>query len=111
MKGTARLAKLTLPHFPTSRLKVGDRVRVARAFPPGHIRTPMFLRGKSGVILRDFGAFPNPERLAYGMHGLPAISLYMVRFAMDEVWHGEGSYGPNDTVTADIYEHWLEPVE
>ena len=93
------------PHF-----RVGDRVRVALAFPPGHIRTPHFVRGKSGVILRDFGAFPNPERLAYGMHGEPALTLYMVKFNMDEVWGGAGTYGPNDPVTADIYEHWLQPA-
>jgi nitrile hydratase subunit beta len=92
------------------RFRTGDSVRVALAFPPGHIRTPLFLRGKAGVIIRDFGAFPNPERLAYGMHGEPALSLYMVKFPLDEVWGGTGSYGPNDTVTADIYEHWLQPV-
>ena len=92
------------------RLQVGDIVRVALAFPPGHIRTPLFVRGKTGVIIQDFGAFPNPERLAYGMHGEPALELYMVKFTMDEVWGGKGTYGPKDSVTADIYEHWLQPV-
>ena len=92
------------------RFKAGDHVRVALAYPPGHIRTPVYLRGKTGEILRDFGAFPNPERLAYGMHGEPALPLYMVRFTMDEVWGGQGIYGPRDTVTADIYEHWLQPA-
>ena len=58
------LAK-SAPNF-KPRFKAGNPVRVALAFPPGHIRTPMFLRGKTGVVLRDFGAFPNPERLAYG---------------------------------------------
>jgi nitrile hydratase subunit beta len=90
--------------------RAGDRVRVALAFPPGHIRTPLFLRGKTGVILREYGVFPNPERLAYGMHGEPALTLYMVKFTMDEVWGGAGAYGPKDTVTADIYEHWLQTV-
>ena len=91
------------------RFKAGARVRVALAFPPGHIRTPLFLRGKSGEIVRDFGAFPNPERLAYGMDGLPALTLYMVKFDMHELWRGAGAYGPNDTVTADLYETWLTP--
>ena len=72
------------------RFKAGDAVRVALAHPPGHIRTPLFLRGKSGVVLRDYGAFPNPERLAYGMHGLPPLVLYMVQFNMDEGWAGDG---------------------
>jgi nitrile hydratase len=95
---------------PAPRFAAGARVRVLEAHPPGHIRTPLYLRGKRGVILRDFGAWPNPERLAYGMHGLPAITLYQVAFTMVEVWAGDGTYGPRDTVTADIYEHWLEPA-
>ena len=90
---------------------VGDRVRVADASPPGHVRTPLFLRGCRGVIIRHFGAFANPERLAYGMHGRPLLNLYQVKFDMSEVWHGDGNYAPGDTVTADIYEHWLEPCE
>ncbi len=51
--------------------KVGDRVKVTNASPPGHVRTPTFVRGKTGTIIRHYGAFPNPERLAYGMTGLP----------------------------------------
>lgn len=93
-----------------TRFEIGERVRVALAFPPGHVRTPLFLRGKTGVIVRNYGRFPNPERLAYGMHGEPALTLYMVKFPMDEVWDGEGAYEAGDTVTADIYEHWLQPA-
>ena len=90
--------------------RAGAKVRVANAQPPGHVRTPQFLRGRTGTIIRSFGKYPNPERLAYGMHGLPALELFQVLFSMDEVWHGEGDYRPGDTVTADIYEHWLEPL-
>ena len=89
---------------------IGDQVRVAAAFPPGHVRTPAFVRGRSGTIIRHFGAFPNPERLAYGMNGLPKLNLYQVLFTMDEVWQGDGAYAPADTVTADIFEHWLESI-
>ena len=94
-----------------SRFKVGDRVRVARAFPPGHVRAPVFIRGKVGHIIRHFGAFPNPERLAYGMSGLPALDLFQVKFTMDDVWSGDGDYAAGDSVTADVYENWLEPYE
>ena len=45
-------------------LSPGDRVRVREDFPPGHIRTPVYVRGKEGVVTRGFGAFPNPEVLA-----------------------------------------------
>ena len=63
------------------------------------------------MIERTFGAWRNPEALAYGKPGLPKQPLYMVRFIMDEVWHGDGSYAPADTVTADLYAHWLEPAD
>ena len=79
---------------------IGDRVRVARAYPPGHVRTPAFLRGRQGVIVRHFGSFGNPERLAYGMNGRPKLNLYQVLFQMAEVWQGDGEYGPKDSVTA-----------
>ena len=93
-----------------TRFKPGDKVVVKAQNPPGHIRTPMYLRGKRGVILRHYGAWKNPEELAYGRDGLPARVNYWVQFPMDEVWAGQGSYAPNDTIAAEIYEHWLEPA-
>jgi hypothetical protein len=27
---------------------------------------------------------------------------------MDELWAGEGRYGPTDSLVVEIYEHWLE---
>lgn len=91
------------------RFKAGDHVVVKTGNPPGHIRTPTYLRGKRGVILGDFGTWPNPEQLAYGKPGWPRQTNYWVKFSMDEVWQGKGRYAPADTVTAEIYEHWLEP--
>lgn len=94
-----------------TRFVAGDRVRVSNAFPPGHVRTPTFVRGKTGVVVRHFGAFANPSLLAYGMSGIPKLDLYQVVFDMDEVWSGDGKYSSKDTVTADLYDNWLEPVE
>jgi len=37
------------------------------------------------------------------------VTLYWVRFTMDELWAGEGTYGPSDSLVVEIYEHWLEP--
>ena len=91
--------------------EIGDRVRVSDAYPPGHVRTPVFVRGKTGTIIRNYGAFRNPERLAYGMTGLPRLSLFQVVFTMDEIWGGDGAYAPGDTLAVDIYENWLEPIE
>ena len=94
-----------------SRFVTGDRVRVTRAFPPGHVRTPTFVRGLVGTVVRHFGAFANPSELAYGMSGHPRLDLYQVAFDMDEVWADGGAYATGDSVTADIYDNWLEPVE
>ena len=91
--------------------RIGDRVKVTDAHPPGHVRTPEFVRGRTGTIIRHYGAFPNPERLAYGMTGLPKLDLYQVLFPMEEVRHRDGANAPGDTLTAEIYEHWLVPGE
>ena len=86
--------------------KAGDAVTVIRTHPPGHRRTPFYIRGKTGVIERTCGAFPNPEELAYGFDGLPAKELYRVRFEQKKVWADYA--GPDgDTVDIDIFEHWL----
>ena len=74
--------------------------------PPGHVRTPFYLRGKTGVIERELDAFPNPEERAYGSKG-DAVKLVRVRFTMAEVW-GEEAENPTDVVEAEIYRHWLE---
>ena len=89
--------------------KAGDAVRVISTHPPGHRRTPFYIRGKTGVIERSCGPFANPEELAYGFDGLPAKELYRVRFRQKDVWSNYG--GPDgDTVDIDIFEHWLLPA-
>jgi len=90
------------------RFAPGDPVKVRRRDPPGHIRTPRYVRGKKGVIERLCGAFGNPEELAYNRAGEP-VALYRVRFAQAELWPGDrGSAG--DSVDVEIFEHWLEPA-
>jgi hypothetical protein len=91
-----------------ARYAEGDRVLVRRAFPPGHIRTPWYIRGKSGVIERICGEFGNPEELAYGRDGTPKQPLYRVRFRQNEVWD-DYAESPSDTIDVEIFEHWLEP--
>jgi len=91
------------------RFKPGDAVTVRRAHPPGHLRTPHYIRGKAGVVERICGSFANPEELAYGRNGLPALPLYRVRFAQRQVW-ADYAGASGDTVDIEIYEHWLEPA-
>jgi len=89
-----------------SRFNPGDRVTVKFEDRPGHIRTPWYIRGKTGWVERVHGDFRNPESLAFGRDGLPKKTLYLVAFNPSDVW-GQ-SVGPKDKLLVDIYDHWLE---
>jgi nitrile hydratase len=88
------------------RFQVGSQVRVRSAISAGHCRTPAYIRGRTGIIESIQGAFRNPELRAYGGDGLPKQMLYLVRFTQRELW-SDYDGGPNDTLLADVYEHWL----
>jgi nitrile hydratase len=90
-----------------ARFAVGERVRVRPWDPPGHVRTPWYCRGHTGIVERVCGAFANPEQLAYGRPGLPPQPLYRVRFACTDLWAAYAG-APGDVVEIEIYEHWLE---
>jgi hypothetical protein len=88
----------------------GVRVRVKDDWPetrgPVHIRTPHYLRGIQGTVVRKLGSYPNPEDLAFARP--PAThALYHVAFDQPGVWQ-EGTKG--DELLVEIYEHWLEPA-
>ena len=86
----------------------GDAVHVRYADPPGHIRTPWYIRGRSGVIERLCGNYGNPEELAFNRSGLPQQPLYRVRFRQRDLWP-DYSGTAQDTVEVEVYQHWLEP--
>jgi hypothetical protein len=97
------------PSVVPPRFEPGARVRVRRTAPPGHLRTPFYIRGCEGEIERLCGLFPNPEELAQMRDGLPALPLYRVRFRQNEVWPDyRGSAG--DVLEIEIFQHWLEPA-
>jgi nitrile hydratase subunit beta len=87
---------------------VGETVRVKDAWPeatgPVHIRTPYYVRGVTGEVVRHLGDFPNPEDLAFAR---PAEQreLYHVRFRKGAIWPEARA---DDEVLIEIYEHWLE---
>ena len=89
------------------RFRPGDRVRVRAVEVPGHTRTPGYLKGRRGVIERFCGLFRNPEELAYGRAGFPEKAVYRVRFPLRSLWP-EYAGGPDDTLVADLYEHWID---
>ena len=90
------------------KFKTGDRVQVRMEDHPGHIRTPWYIRGKTGWIERVHGDFLNPESLAFGRDGLPKRTLYLVAFNQSDVW-GKVTES-KDKLLVDIFEHWLSPA-
>ena len=95
-------------NLPVGKFKEGDRVTVKFEDRPGHIRTPWYIRGKTGWIERVHGDFLNPESLAFGRDGLPKRTLYSVAFNQLDVW--PKAVGFKDKILVDIYEHWLTPA-
>lgn len=90
-----------------ARFRVGESVRVRLAFPPGHVRTPHYCRGKPGVIVEFLGAAGNPEALAYRHANAAQVPLYRVRFRHADLWPERSA--SRDETEIEILEHWLEP--
>ncbi|MGH7121286.1 MAG: SH3-like domain-containing protein [Acetobacteraceae bacterium] len=94
----------------TARLKAGATVRVRNDWPETrgrvHIRTPHYLRGRTGTVVRHLGDFANPEELAFAR---PAriLPLYHVAFDQPQIW-SEGR--PGDQLYVEIFGSWLEPA-
>ncbi len=86
----------------------GETVRVKDEWPelngPVHIRTPHYVRGVVGEVVRWLGDFPNPEDLAFAR---PAERqpLYHVRFQKGAIWP---EAKPDDELLVEIFGHWLE---
>ena len=85
----------------TPRFAIGTRVRVQTTCPEGSPRTPLYVRGKRGIVTAVHGAIANPldHRGIYP-------PLYSVLFTVGEVFGGASS----DTLSVDIHEDWLEPA-
>ena len=88
----------------------GAPVRVRDVWPertgPVHLRTPHYLRGVAGRIMRPLGAFPNPEDLAFGRPAA-TVPLYHVEFEPMAVWPDGERDG---SLLVEVFEHWLEPI-
>ena len=87
-------------------LAMGSPVRVEDAWPeaegPVHVRTPHYVRGKRGTVVRHLGDFPDPGDIAFERP--PAIRrLYQVAFPLHEIWPDS----TGDEIVIEIYDHWL----
>ncbi len=87
----------------------GTAVRVKAEWPerpgPAHVRTPHYLRGQSGVVVRHLGDFPNPEDLAF-RRPAARLPLYHVAFTPAEIWPG----APAAQLLVEVFEPWLQPA-
>lgn len=94
----------------TAAFTPGQRVRIVDRDAPGHVRTPVYARGRIGVIERVLPRFLNPEREAYGVNAGTEVRLYRVRIPQIALWPDYGG-SADDVLELEIYEHWLEHAE
>jgi hypothetical protein len=81
--------------------KVGDRVAVKKENLSGNPRTPMYIRGKSGVVADVHGVIEN-GRDHRGLYP----PLYTVVFECKAVFGGSSA----DKLRVDLHEDWLDPI-
>lgn len=93
-----------------TKFKVGDAVRVDARPSLGHMRTPVYVRGKTGVVTGIQGRFHDPARLAYHRPGLPMRVWYKLRFRQTELWPRYNG-DPGDHLELDLQEDWLMPAK
>ena len=72
---------------------------------PCHVRTPHYLRGREGRVVRYLGTFPDPSALAFA-HPAQPLALYHVAFSGHDPWPD----GNADELLVEVYETWLEPT-
>lgn len=83
------------------RFTVGDRVVVREMRPEGNPRTPRYVRGHRGQVIRVHGVVDNPLD-----HRTPYPPLYTVMFTHAELTGTDG----RDEVCADLHDEWLDPA-
>lgn len=98
----------TVEHQP-AKFKQGDVVKIAEKFPVGHYRTPTYVRGKQGTIIKNLGRYINPETEAFGKNAGDKIWYYMVRFLQKDLWENYTGQA-TDVLEIEIFENWIETI-
>jgi nitrile hydratase len=89
-----------------ARFKPGDRVRVRSLHPAGHTRSPRYVRGKTGVVRRDYGIYVFPDTNAHRAGENPQ-HVYSVEFSARALW----DRNERERVMIDLWENYLERAE
>jgi nitrile hydratase subunit beta len=98
----ARREEKVAPKF-----KAGDTVVARNIHPAGHTRLPRYVRGRHGIIDRDFGVYVFPDTNAMSRDPKPQ-HLYTVRFNARELW-GPGA-AARDSVYVNLWDDHLDPA-
>jgi nitrile hydratase beta subunit len=94
---------------PRARFAKGARVRARNLNPSGHTRLPRYVRGKAGVIARDWGVFVFPDSNAHHA-GTKPQHCYSVAFDARELWGQSAKANSRERVYIDLWEDYLEPI-
>ena len=86
--------------------KPGDRVQVRDESFAGHIRMPAYIRGKSGVVIRETPAYHFPDAHAHGVKAMPEPT-YDVAFKTEDLWPGTSD---SATVNVGVFQSYLLPT-
>jgi nitrile hydratase beta subunit len=87
-----------------ARFREGDRVVARNLNPTGHTRLPRYVRGKRGLIHRDWGTYVFADSYAHHA-GDREQHVYSVTFEARELW---GDQAPDkDTLRIDLWEDYL----
>jgi hypothetical protein len=82
---------------------IGEKVHVKVMNPMTHTRSPRYVRGHVGEVVKIHGAHVFPDSNACGLGENPQW-LYTVRFTAKELW----GHANNDAVMLDLWEPNLE---
>src|ERR1700683_5156117 len=88
-----------------ARFREGDRVIARNLNPTGHTRLPRYVRGKRGVIHRDWGVYVLADSNAHNA-GDHSQHVYSVAFEARELWGNEAPR--RDKLNIDLWEDYLE---
>ena len=106
-QGPAPVKDRTGSKPPRARYPKGARVRARNLNPSGHTRLPRYVRGKAGVIERDWGVFAFPDTNAHHA-GTKPQHCYSVAFGARELWGKP--VNSRERVYLDLWEDYLEPI-
>lgn len=89
------------------RFTPGDTVVARTINPTGHTRMPRYVRGRRGIVDRDFGVYVFPDTNAMSRDPRPQ-HLYSVCFAARELWGTAAA--ARDSVYVNLWDDHLDPA-